>query len=93
MHAKILITIIQGKITSVLSNGDAALYVELEDGIHEVEPKVITNSEMEINLRSLKQKTEQRPLMTPAEHNKFPKGRFHANQSELQKKCPNLIWQ
>jgi len=79
MNSKILVTIVQGKITSVLSNGDAELYVELEDGAHEVTPKVITNSEMEIHLRSLKQKTEPLPKMTAGQHNKFPKGRFHAN--------------
>jgi hypothetical protein len=79
MKSTILVTIVSGKITSVLSNGDAVLHVELEDGVHEVTPKVITNAEMEIHLRSLKQKTETLPKMTAAQHNAFPKGRFHVN--------------
>ena len=67
MKPVILVTIVQGKIASVLSNGDAELHVELEDGVHEVQPKVVTNAEMEIHLRSLKQRTEERPAMTPAQ--------------------------
>ena len=69
MKSTVLITIVNGKITSALANGDAEIHIELADGIHNISTKVITNSEMDTHLGRVKP-------MARHHHNAFPKGRW-----------------
>jgi hypothetical protein len=74
VNSKLLITIEDGKIKSVIANGNAELFVNNLDsleGVQKVSAREVGNERFGQIVADM----EWHPPMTPAEHNMYPKGR------------------